>query len=395
MEPACSEDLFAVTAPGLATYAAQELRQLGLLPDIPSAHRSRLDEAGVAFAGDLPAIYRANLHLRTASRVLLRLGEFYAAAFSELRKKAARLPWEAYLRPDQPVRMHVTCHKSRLYHSDAVAERIAGAIGDRLGQKPGKPAPLRSGGAEEEGGAGQLVVARLVHDRCTISIDTSGDLLHRRGYRLAAAKAPLRETLAAAVLLASGWDRAAPLLDPFCGSGTIPIEAALMGGNIAPGKARRFAFMDWPGFDSAAWQAVLAEALAAETPLVERCILASDRDAGAVEMAQANAARAGVALSIQFICQAVSAIQPAGVGWVVTNPPYGLRVSRGKDLRNLYAQFGNVLRAQCPGWRAAILCSDPGLLRQTGLKLESCLSLVNGGVAVRLACGQIPSHQKP
>ena len=154
------------------------------------------------FQGELDDLYRANLHLRSANRVLVRAGEFYAAAFSELRKKAGRLAWERYLAPGQPVRLSVTCRKSRLYHSDAVAERVAGAIGDRLGKPRRCSRPTKKMRRTRP----QLVVVRLVRDLCTISVDSSGELLHRRGYRLATAKAPLRETLAAGMLLASGWD---------------------------------------------------------------------------------------------------------------------------------------------------------------------------------------------
>lgn len=374
------DSFFAVTAPGLEAFTALELQRLGLLTD------KKTENGGVPFEGDLRTLYRANLRLRTASRVLVRLGAFYAAAFSELHKKASRLGWERYLVPGQPVAIRVTCHKSKLYHSDAVAERVAGAIAAKLG----KPVPRRKPGDEEAENPPQLVVVRLVDDQCTISIDSSGELLHRRGYRQALAKAPLRETLAAAMLLASGWDMHSPLLDPFCGSGTIAIEAALLALDIPPGKDRRFAFMDWPGFDAKNWKAVLAES--APRPLSETppIIQASDRDAGAVRMAQENAARAGVGEHIQFACRAVSTIEPPiAPGWVVTNPPYGLRISEGKDLRNLYAQLGNVLRAKCPGWQAAILCNDLKLLGQTGIKLDTSLSFVNGGVNVKVARGKV------
>lgn len=376
------DSFFAVTAPGLEALTALELGRLGLLP---ASFVADQQAGGVPFEGTADALYRANLHLRTASRVLVRLGMFYAAAFSELHKKASRLPWERYLAPGQPVAVRVTCHKSKLYHSDAVAERIARAIADKLG----KEVPRLKPGDEDAENPPQLVVARLVNDQCTISIDSSGELLHRRGYRQAVAKAPLRETLAAGMLLASGWDAASPLLDPFCGSGTIPIEAALLALGFAPGRSRRFAFMNWPSFDAKIWKSILAESTPptrTEMPIIQ----ASDRDAGAVRMAQENAERAGVAGCIQFTCRAVSAIEPpAGPGWVVANPPYGLRVSEGKDLRNLYAQFGNVLRVKCPAWQVAILCNDVALLAQTGIKLDTSLSLINGGVNVRLARGRV------
>jgi putative N6-adenine-specific DNA methylase len=198
----------------------------------------------------------------------------------------------------------------------------------------------------------------------------------------------LRETLAAAMLLASGWYGHSPLLDPFCGSGTIPIEAALIARGIPPGLRRRFAFMDWPGYDEKSWRAILGEVKQS----AEGCppIFASDRDAGAVKMARENAARAGVEESIQFACQAVSSISPPPTpGWVVTNPPYGLRVSEGKDLRNLYAQFGNVLRAHAPGWNVAVLSSDLMLLGHIAVKLDTSFSTINGGLGVYLGRGKV------
>lgn len=341
---------------------------------------------GVEFSGDLETIYRANLLLRTASRVLVRLSTFYATDFSELHTKASRLPWERYLQPGQSVMLRATCHKSRLYHSDAVSERVLDAIASRLGA----PVTLATGDDEEEADQpAQLIVVRLFQNRCTVSVDSSGALLHRRGYRLATAKAPLRETLAAGMVLASGWDRRAPLLDPFCGAGTIPIEAALWARNVAPGKARRFAFMAWPDFTPDVWEATLAAAIAAERPPAP-LILASDRDAGAIRAAEANAARAGVADGIAFACQAVSSVAPPpGPGWVVTNPPYGVRVSENKDLRNLYAQFGNVLRAHCPGWRVTFLCNSLPLIGQTRLPVGTSRVWTNGGLRVRVACGRI------
>jgi putative N6-adenine-specific DNA methylase len=398
--------LFAVTAPGLAPLAAAELRGLGITLSGDSYEAGQgaegegggnSAEGGVAFTGGLEEIYRANLHLRTASRVLLRLGDFYAAAFSELRKKAGRLPWEGYITPGQPVLVHATSHKSKLYHSGAVEERVLGAIGDRLG----RPSPaVKGAGSPDQDGPGayrpaqaaQMVVVRLVRDHCVISLDTSGELLHRRGYRLATAKAPLRETLAAAMLLASSWDAASPLVDPFCGSGTIPIEAALLALGIPPGRGRKFAFMHWPGYSAKRWTRLLEASPGRPLPDCPP-IQAADRDAGAVRLAQANAERAGVLGCIAFATQAVSAmLPPPGPGWVVTNPPYGLRVSGGADLRNLYAQIGNVLRAHCPGWHAAILCSDARLLGQTGLGLETSFGMVNGGVSVRLGRGIIPGN---
>lgn len=385
--------LFAVTAPGLEPLAAQELTALGL--------EAKAIVGGAAFKGQRADVYRANLWLRTASRVLVRAGGTYAATFSELRSKAARLPWERFLKPGQPVSIRATSHKSKLYHTDAVAERVAGAIGDALGQAP---TMLRAATAEaDEGNAAggepaaelahtQLVVVRLVDDRCTISIDSSGALLHQRGYRLATGKAPLRESLAAGLVLAARWDRTSPFIDPFCGAGTLVIEAARLALNMAPGLDRRFAFMDWPDFDAAVWQAQVSAAAEAKTTGAAPLLYGYDRDAGAVAAAQANAERAGVSAAVHFAQQTISALRaPEGRGWLVTNPPYGVRVTGGADLRDLYAQFGQVLRAQCPGWQVGFLSADAQLARETGLRFDlgRTVDLMNGGLPVQFVQARV------
>jgi 23S rRNA G2445 N2-methylase RlmL len=371
------DSYFVVATPGLEEITALEMLDLGIPAD-------EVEPGGILCKGTLETLYELNLHLRTASRVLARLGNFFrATTFELLQQRLTALPWERFLSPGQPISLRVTCHKSKLYHSDAVARTASAALAERLGQ----PSPLVK--ADEQEGPVQLIIIRLLEDRCTVSLDTSGTHLHKRGYRQAVAKAPLRETLAAGILLASGWDRHAPLLDPFCGSGTIAIEAALLAMNIPPGQNRGFAFMDWRNFDAALWQQVIDQGKpsSGNAPLIH----ASDRDAGAVRMARTNAERAGVAEAIQFTCQAVSNITPPpGPGWVVTNPPYGPRLHQGNDLRDLYARFGDVLRDRCPGWVLAVLCSDHVLLGQLHLDLESSLSFMNGGLSVRLAQALVP-----
>jgi putative N6-adenine-specific DNA methylase len=380
---------FAVTTPGLEPFTARELHELGLTPasllsSLPSEEK-RYEAGGVEFQGSLRDLYLGNLHLRTASRILVRLGSFQANRFPELIRKATDLPWEQYLSPETPVALRVTCRSSQLYHQRAVAERVARAIGDRLGQIP----PLHKFDEEATGSLPQLVLVRMLVDHCTISVDSSGELLHRRGYRLATAKAPLRETLAAAMLLAARWDGVSPLIDPFCGSGTIPIEAALLDRGIPPGNRRTFAFMNWPMYDMALWE-TLGTSLPAWQERSDPRIFGSDRDAGAIRAAQANAERAGVADGINFSCQAVSSIDPMpGPGWIVTNPPYGKRLSSDRDLRNLYAQMGNTFRSMYPGWTVAMLCDSAQLVRATGLKFNKDISTMNGGLKVRLLVGHV------
>jgi putative N6-adenine-specific DNA methylase len=382
--------LFAVSPPGLEHLTRAELFALGI-------NQPRAVPGGVEFEGFLSHLYRVNLCSRTASRVLVRVGEFYAAAFEELHRKASDLPWEKFLRPGAPVTVRATCHKSKLYHSDGVAERVADAIRDRFGQKDSPPsrkdreeakiedfasfappAPFR--GSRLDSGKGMSVVVRLDHDLCIISLDSSGEHLHKRGYRLATAKAPLRETIAAALLLHAAYDPARPLLDPFCGAGTFAIEAALIARNIAPGLHRRFAFIDWVNFDTQEWGEQLKTARAAANDSAP-AIFASDRDEGAVAAATPNAARAGVAANIQWRVCPLSAIEPPpGPGLLIGNLPYGKRV--GDSPRNLYAQLGNVAREKLAGWQIAILAGSLDLARATGLNFGPPLLIENGGLKV-------------
>ncbi|MBS1241551.1 MAG: methylase, partial [Gemmatimonadetes bacterium] len=264
-------ECFAVTAPGLEAVTAAELAALGLVP-------TGMEEGGVSFTADLSGLYLANLQLRTASRVLVRLATFEGRGFPELERHARKVPWQDFLGPGVRAAFRVTSKKSKLYHAGAIEERVAGTVGRSEGQT---------------GGVDQEFVVRVFRDRFTISADSSGALLHQRGYRLATAKAPLRETLAAAMLLGAGWDPRTPLVDPFCGSGTIPIEAALLARRIPPGRHRSFAFMRWPGFDAASWQALLARADAESLPQASAPIVGADRDAGAIRASVANAERAG------------------------------------------------------------------------------------------------------
>jgi putative N6-adenine-specific DNA methylase len=356
-----------------------EMRALGL-------EVGKRDIGGISFSGGSSALFRANLWLRTATRVLARVGEFHARLFDELERHARKLAWGRFLVSGQPVRLRVSTSKSRLYHTGAVAQRIAEAMEKSTGIAP----TVASGGDEDdETGETPLVIVRLFRDQCTVSIDTSGALLHRRGYRLAVAKAPLRETLGAALLMASGWDPGTPLLDPLCGAGTIAIEGALLARRIPPGISRSFAFMRWPGFHEPTWKKVLEEARAQMLIAAPAPIFASDRDAGAIAASRENAERAGVAADIVFEEKVVSRIAPpagatpgATPGAIVTNPPYGVRVGDRDALRNLYAQLGTVARERFPGWTLLVLSADPRLDGQIGA-MEPVLSTKNGGIAVR------------
>lgn len=398
-------DVFAITAPGLEPVCVAELRSQSIAPDAAAG------DGGVAWRGNARSLYRANLECRTASRVVVRAGTFRARTFAELERHTARLDWPRRLRPGARVALRVTCRKSRLYHEGAVAERIERVLGDAVGARATTAAGARSEratGARTEAAAGassgrtadddvvdsdtQLIVVRFVRDVCTISIDASGALLHQRGYRQAVAKAPLRETLAAAMLQAAGWTGDSPLLDPMCGSGTIPIEGALLARHIAPGLAnpahapRSFAFQIWPDHDAAVWDDVVAVARSSIRPAAGVPIVGTDRDAGAVTAARANAARAGVAEDVAFERMPLSAVRPpAGAGGhLITNPPWGVRVGERRALHALYGAFGRLVREQFAGWRVALLAADDGLAGTTGLAFAELLATSNGGIGVRL-----------
>jgi putative N6-adenine-specific DNA methylase len=382
--------MFAISAPGLERILASELDPMG-------ARDAAVIEGGVEFSGDLAFLYNANLSLRTASRVVVRVAEFHADSFHELERRAKKVRWDEYLSRGSRVRFRVTCRKSRLYHSDAVAERFAEAIVNRVGEVDVVPTTAESAESSEEadqsiaaGLPSQLFIVRLTHDNCVVSVDSSGALLHRRGYRQASGKAPLRETLAAAMVLGSGWDRRSPLVDPMCGSGTVAIEAALIARGILPGMHRSFAFESWPGYDSHVWTSIKAKAGQMMLLRSNGAILASDRDDGVVKSACENAARAGVLQDINFDSQPISAIKPpSDAGSIVTNPPYGIRVGERRPLRNLYARLGKILKEKANGYTLALLSADRPLESMLGVPLEEVFRTRNGGIPVRLMKGRI------
>lgn len=364
MPDALRHACFAITPPGVEALTAGELAGLGIPPE-------GTEPGGVAFTATTRQLYAANLTLRTAGRIVVRLAEFPARAFYELERKAGRVPWGQVLPPGAPVRFRVSSRKSRLYHLDGIAERLRAAAGGAPDRVPDE--------------AAQLFLVRVLRDVVTISADSSGALLHRRGYRLATAKAPLRETLAAAMLLGAGDREDLAFADPFCGSGTLPIEAALLRRRIAPGLFRSFGFERWAGFDAGTWGALLEEARGRMLPQAGVPILGSDRDAGAIAAAVANAERAGVGADIVFEQRPLSAVvPPAPTGLLATNPPYGVRVGDRRALRDLYRAFGALAGERWAAWTVALLSADAGLLAETGLPVRLRWSSRNGGIPVQL-----------
>jgi len=333
-----------------------------------------IEPGGATIEGDVGTVARLNLHLACASSVLVTLGAFRATALGELERKAAQLDWSPFLRPGQAVSFRVTTRKSRLYHTGAVAERLTRAAG-------GVAAEVEAPGEEQDA---QRFVVRIVRDSVTIRADSTGEHLHRRGYRLQTGRAPLRETLAAGVLRLAAWDPHTPLVDPMCGSGTFVIEAALRACRRAPGDHRSFSFQRWPGYDPEAWMRLRAEALRSIRPAPSP-LVGSDRDAGAIAASNENAERAGIAGSVAFLERSISeATAPSSDthGLLVSNPPWGRRVGNAGALRDLYARLGQVARRHFAGWALAVVSPEPSLVRQLDRRAESITSIPTGGVSV-------------
>lgn len=332
---------------------------------------------GAEFEGSVETVMRACLWLGTASQVLIRLTQFRCRALGELQRKAMELPWRDWLVGRVPLTLSSRSRRSRVYHTGGISERIYNAVGNTFGQ-----APML---AKESDDIVANIVTRFDEDVCTISIEATSTPLHRRGYRLDGRKAPLREDIAHALVLASNWSTDTAMLDPFCGSGTIAIEAAGLAMNLAPGRLRPPAMQQTARFDVDSWQELCSETAVRE-PTAK--IAASDRDKGAIAATRANAERAGVQHAIACQQHALAA-QPwfegrdvPERGTLITNPPFGVRVSGNNNLIPLYQTLGHRMKALGVGWRAMILAHDMRLARRTGLQLKPRFSTKHGALAV-------------
>ncbi len=355
---------FAVVTPGLEEVCAEELRQLGFA-------ETTVLVGGVEFCGGLRELYLANLWLRSAARVLVRVGELQARDFPDLFKKLVRLPWGRYVKPGAGVKVRATSHRSRLTHSGRLEQTCCDAIGRALGIAP-------------TGGDEVAVYLRLEADHCQVSVDSSGELLHRRGYRLANVAAPLRENLAAGCLLALGYDGSRPLVDGMTGSGTFAIEAALIAAKRPPGRDRSFAFMTWPKYREGLWQQLLQEAQRAERA-PSAPIIAVDSNPRAVAAARQNLAVAEVEGMVRLECCQVQELPAEGAqGVIICNPPYGERIGRTAALQALYRDLGRVYNGAFASWQGALVCPDSELIRSTGIVFNPLLRFANGGIRVAL-----------
>lgn len=356
-------EIYLVATPGLEAALCDEALERGFAG-------AEATDGGVVFAGTWREVWRANLELRGATRVLARVGSFRAFHLAQLDKRSRKFDW-SFLRPGQEVKVEVTCKKSKIYHAGAAAQRVERALSEEAGAVISPEARLR-------------LLVRINDNLVTVSVDTTGESLHKRGHKEFVGKAPMRETMASLFLRQCGFDGTEPVLDPMCGSGTFVIEAAEWASGLMPGRTRSFAFEELAGFDAETWQEMRG-AVTATPP--EHRIYGSDRDDGAIRGATANAERAGVGAWCAFTRSAVADLQcPDGSpGLVMINPPYGARIGNKKPLFALHNTLGQVLRERFRGWRVGIVTSDGGLAKATGLPfLPTRAPVAHGGLKIRL-----------
>lgn len=361
-------NLIASATFGLEAVVARELRNLGY-EDV------KVENARVEFPGDASDICRCNLWLRSADRVFIKMGEFTALSFEELFEKTKALPWGDILPENANFPVEGKSVRSKLFSVPDCQAIVKKAIVEKMKQK------YKRSWFEEDGPRFTIEVG-LLKDVATLTIDTSGAGLHKRGYRQMASEAPLKETLAAAMVDLSFWNPDRILMDPFCGSGTIPIEAAMIGRNMAPGLKREFASEHWPFVPKALWNRAREEAEAAMDRTKEFRILASDIDGRVLKVARHNAQLAGVGDYIAFQTLPVSEVRSRKrYGCIITNPPYGERLGERKEVEELYREMGRVFR-ELEDWSFYVLTSHEGFERLFGRRADRKRKLYNGRIKV-------------
>lgn len=365
--------LFATTAAGLEPVLARELRALGAR-DVEAGLR------GVSFTGDRRLLYRANLWLRTAHRVLLPIAEFPARDRQELYDGVRTVDWNEHLTLDRTLAVDAVSHRSALDHTQFVSRVVKDGVVDWFRDRTGRRPSVDAANPD------LALNARISGDRCTLSVDTSGERMHRRGYRPTfGAEAPLKETLAAGVLLLSDYDGTGPLVDPFCGSGTLLVEAALIATNTAPGLlGRPFGLRRHPSFDARLFDEVREEARAAVREIDGCPIAGSDVAESAVRAATAAVRGAGIDDVVRVRRAEIGELAPRSEGRIVTNPPFGERLGEIQQLAGLYQRLGDLLKQRCRGTTAHVLTGSKFLAGRIGLAPSRRDVLWNGPLECRL-----------
>ena len=363
------EDYFATVARGLEPLAAEELQSLGAKAVNP-------EFCGVSFQGDQSLLYRVNLWSRLAFRILVKLGECPCSDADQLYQGIHRFDWRAMIPPDKTLAVDATGKNRQLNHTHFTALQVKNAIVDQQRQHWGERSNVDPKNPDVR------VNVHIQKNRCTFSLDSSGRSLHRRGYRPAVGAAPLKESLAAALVQLSQWPGDVPLLDPLCGSGTLPLEATLWALNIAPGLFQdRFGFQTWSNFDSELWKGLRQEAEASRKDELGTLVWGCDRDPKVLHQARVNARRCGIADQLRFFQQDLESLEaPADSGFILCNPPYGERLGNREELGAFYKLLGDVLKQRFKGWTAFILSGNKELAKYIGLKSARRIPVYNGSL---------------
>ncbi|MEW6109718.1 MAG: class I SAM-dependent RNA methyltransferase [Nitrospirota bacterium] len=365
--------IFVSCAKGMQSFVADEIRSSGF---------AIIDEnmTGIVTEGNLADTMTLNLFLRTGQRILYLLSEFNAETADELYRELSRITWEDYIHEDGYVSVTSTVNTPAITDSRYANLKCKDAIVDRIKN--------RSGRRPDSGPEKDSIVVHLhwKDQRCAVYLDTSGEPLSKRGYRKIPLRAPLQETLAAALVLATGWNGRGNFINPMCGSGTIAIEAALIALNRVPGLLRNnYAFMHLKGFDNSLWKQLRERAKALAGKSLDSRIIASDISPGAIETARKNAQTAGVEHLIDFMCCDYSETTvPAGGGVVMLNPEYGERMGRIIELENTYKGIGDFFKHKCKGYTGYIFTGNPGLAKRVGLRSKRRIQFYNGSIECRL-----------
>jgi len=330
---------------------------------------------GVSITGDWVDVWKANMYLRGATKVLARIGEFRAFHLAQLDKRARKFPWHITISKGMSIKAEVvTNRKNKIYHAGAAVERIERAISEEIGSKI----------AGSVSSADIVFKIRIIDNNVIISIDTSGDGLYKRGYKLATGKAPIRENIASLALYYCGYTGNEPVLDPMCGSGTFIIEAAEISRNLMPGRNRKFSFQNLNSYDEKLVDYFIKKW---ENKISEFTFFGMDRNHNVVEHSIQNSKRAGIDDISNFKAQSIERLsRPKGPeGLVIVNPPYGSRIGKKKDLFSLYRTFGEKMKNEFSGWRVGMVTSDNALAQSTKLPLISSeLAISNGGLKIHL-----------
>ncbi|CAB1077034.1 hypothetical protein JY97_06795 [Alkalispirochaeta odontotermitis] len=369
---------FAATAPGFESLCFREMQGLGL-----PMEDARIIPGGVEFKVRLVDCYRANLHLRTANRILMRIDQFKATSFRQMEKRVTSIAWELFLPSDSQPLFNVKTHHCRLYHSNAIGERFLNSI--RLQQN-----------ASSQGSnvrpAEQSIYIRGVDDRFTVSIDSSGNHLHKRGLKKHPGRAPLRETTAAAALLLAGYRGHQPLIDPMCGTGTFSLEAAMLAGDIPAGWFRQFAFMQWPSFRRGQWEYLRNQVASKSNRKQVPTIFASDKEPAACRRLEKCLAQTRLSEAIKVSQRNFFDFSPKDltdqVGMVVINPPYGRRLETRPQSDHLFKKIYTRLKQEYRGWDLILISPNKKLARKIHFNLTKH-QISHGGLRPVMMIGRI------